>query len=61
MAKDTALCLREAARLDFPMSIGGAVQSAWAEADAGGEDSDDFTVIAKLFEARAGVTIAPLE
>jgi 3-hydroxyisobutyrate dehydrogenase-like beta-hydroxyacid dehydrogenase len=59
MAKDTALCLREAARLDVPMSIGAAVQSAWAEADAGGEGSDDFTVIAKLFEHRAGVTIAP--
>lgn len=61
MAKDTALCMREAARLDFPMSIGGAVQDAWAEADANDDDADDFTVIAKLFEGRAGVTIAPPE
>jgi 2-hydroxy-3-oxopropionate reductase len=57
MAKDTALCLQEARRLDVPMSIGAAVQAAWAEADGAGSDEDDFTVIAKLFEGRAGVTI----
>jgi 3-hydroxyisobutyrate dehydrogenase-like beta-hydroxyacid dehydrogenase len=61
MAKDTALCLREAARLDFPMSIGAAVQDAWAEADAAGNETDDFTVIAQLFERRAGVRIASPE
>jgi 3-hydroxyisobutyrate dehydrogenase-like beta-hydroxyacid dehydrogenase len=61
MAKDTALCLREAARLGVSMSIGGAVQDAWAEADAAGSDGDDFTVIAKLFEGRAGVTIVAPE
>lgn len=57
MAKDTALCLQEAARLGYAMAIGERVRDAWALADASGTDSDDFTVIAKLYEREAGVTI----
>ena len=57
MAKDTALCMREAARLGFEMPLGAAVRDAWAIADANGSDADDFTTIAKLYEARANVTI----
>jgi 3-hydroxyisobutyrate dehydrogenase-like beta-hydroxyacid dehydrogenase len=57
MAKDTALCMAEAKRLGFEMSIGRAVQADWALADANGSDTDDFTTIAKLYEARANVTI----
>jgi 3-hydroxyisobutyrate dehydrogenase-like beta-hydroxyacid dehydrogenase len=57
MAKDTALCMSEAARLDFAMPLGAAVRDAWAEADAKGSDTDDFTTIAKLYEQRANVTI----
>jgi hypothetical protein len=57
MAKDTALCMSEAARLGFDMPLGAAVRDAWAIADANGSDADDFTTIAKLYEARANVTI----
>ena len=57
MAKDTVLCLKEADRLDYPMEIGARVRDAWSAADAAGSDTDDFTVIAKLYEQVAGVTI----
>lgn len=57
MAKDTALCLKEAERLGFVMSLGSAVRDVWAVADENGEEGDDFTTIAKLFEERAEVTI----
>jgi len=61
MAKDTALCMREAERLGFEMPLAAAVRDAWAMADEDGSDTDDFTTIAKLFEARAGVVIARSE
>ena len=57
MAKDTALCLHEAERLQYEMPLAAAVRDAWALADSTGSDDDDFTTIAKLYEARAGITI----
>ena len=57
MAKDTALCMKEADRLNYQMQIGERVRDAWSMADAAGSETDDFTVIAKLYEQAAGVII----
>lgn len=55
MAKDVNLAMAEAARLGTPMLLGSAVTQLWNVADGAGEDGDDFTVIARMFEEWAGL------
>ncbi len=57
MAKDVNLCMSEAARLSAPMLVGSTVTQLWNLANGAGGEGDDFTVIAKMFEEWAGITI----
>jgi 3-hydroxyisobutyrate dehydrogenase-like beta-hydroxyacid dehydrogenase len=55
MTKDVNLCMSEAARVGAPMLVGSTVTQLWNVANEAGSETDDFTVIAKMFESWAGV------
>jgi 3-hydroxyisobutyrate dehydrogenase-like beta-hydroxyacid dehydrogenase len=57
MLKDVRLCVEEARALDVPNAVMSAVLDQWetTNADFGGDT--DFTMIVKMIERRAGVTV----
>jgi 3-hydroxyisobutyrate dehydrogenase-like beta-hydroxyacid dehydrogenase len=61
MAKDVGLCLDEAAGIGLDMPVCEAARNAWADAMAEGLGTQDFTALARIVEARAGVEIASKE
>jgi 3-hydroxyisobutyrate dehydrogenase-like beta-hydroxyacid dehydrogenase len=61
MLKDVRLCFQEASELNAPHDVMGAVLSQWERTDQEFGGDTDFTVIVKMVERRAGVTIGAEE
>ncbi|NBP62780.1 MAG: NAD(P)-dependent oxidoreductase [Betaproteobacteria bacterium] len=57
MNKDVQLCLEEAQACGVPMAIGSAVGAIWHETVERLGAESDFTEVAKIIEAKAGVVI----
>ena len=57
MLKDVRLCFDEAKALNVPSAVMNAVLDQWETTNAEYGGDSDFTVIAKMVEKRAGVTI----
>ena len=57
MNKDVQLCLEEAQACGVPMAIGSAVGAIWHETVQRLGAESDFTEVAKIIEAKAGVVI----
>jgi 3-hydroxyisobutyrate dehydrogenase-like beta-hydroxyacid dehydrogenase len=57
MNKDVQLCLEEARACGVPMAVGSAVGAIWNETVERLGPASDFTEVAKIIEAKAGVVI----
>jgi len=57
MLKDVRLCTEEARSLDVPNSVMSAVLDQWEMTNTEFGGDSDFTVIVKMIEKRAGVTV----
>ncbi len=57
MLKDVRLCVEEAKSLDVPNEVMSAVLGQWEATNSEFGGDTDFTVIAKMIERRAGVTV----
>jgi len=57
MLKDVRLCTEEARGLDVPNSVMSAVLDQWEMTNSEFGGDSDFTVIVKMIEKRAGITV----